>query len=164
MYEQDYFNEIKNIIENSEVNKKVREYKNNYDDLMAKWHIGKLLMEAQGGEKRAKYGDELIKKWSEIFSKEYGNGYSGRNMRDMRNFYQLFPIWRAVLAKLTWSHIVKLLPIKNESERNYYINQIILNNLSSRELINEIKNNAFNRLSYADKENIKLITSETNII
>ncbi len=160
MHEQDYFNEIRNIIENTEVNKKVREYKNNYEDLMAKWHIGKLLVEAQGGEKRAKYGDNLIKKWSEIFSKEYGNGYSGRNMRDMRKFYQLFPIWRAVLAKLTWSHIVKLLPIKNENERNYYINQIILNSLSSRELINEIKDNAFDRLSYADKENIKLISNE----
>ena len=44
MREQDYFNEIKSIIENVEVNKKVREYKNNYEDLMAKWNIGKLLM------------------------------------------------------------------------------------------------------------------------
>ncbi len=160
MYEQDYFNEIKSIIENSEVNKKVREYKNNYEDLMAKWNIGKLLMEAQGGEKRAKYGDELINKWSEIFSIEYGNGYSDRNLRNMRKFYQLFPIWHAVSAKLTWTHIKALLPIKNESERNYYINQVILNNLSSRELINEIKNKAFERLSYVDKENIKLIINE----
>ena len=62
MHEQDYFNEIKSIIENTEVNKKVREYKNNYEDLTAKWNIGKLLVEAQGGEKRAKYGDYLIKK------------------------------------------------------------------------------------------------------
>ncbi len=160
MHEQDYFNEIKNIIENSEVNKKVREYKNNYDDLMAKWNIGKLLVEAQGGEKRAKYGDGLIKKWSEIFSKEYGNGYSIRNMKYMRQFYTSFRIGQPVVAQLTWSHIIKLLPIKNENERNYYINQVILNNLSKRELINEIKSKAFDRLSYADKENIKLITNE----
>ncbi len=160
MHEQDYFNEIKSIIENTEVNKRVREYKNNYDDLMAKWNIGKLLMEAQGGEKRAKYGDNLIKKWSEIFSKEYGNGYSIRNMKYMRQFYTTFPIGQSVIAQLTWTHILQLLPIKNESERNYYINQIILNNLSSRELINEIKSNAFERLSYADKENIKLITNK----
>ncbi len=61
---------------------------------------------------------------------------------------------------MTYSHFRELLPIKNENERNYYINQVILNNLSVRELINEIKSNAFNRLSYADKENIKLITNE----
>ena len=162
MHEQDYFNEIRNIIENVEVNKKVREYKNNYDDLMAKWNIGKLLVKAQGGEKRAKYGDYLIKKWSEIFSKEYGNGYSIRNMKYMRQFYTTFPIGQSLIAQLTWTHILQLLPIKNESERNYYINQIILNNLSSRELINEIKSNAFERLSYADKENIKLITNEVD--
>ncbi len=162
MHEQDYFNEIRNIIENVEVNKKVREYKNNYDDLMAKWNIGKLLVKAQGGEKRAKYGDYLIKKWSEIFSKEYGNGYSIRNMKYMRQFYTTFPIGQSLIAQLTWTHILQLLPIKNESERNYYINQIILNNLSSRELINEIKSNAFERLSYADKENIKLITNDEN--
>jgi len=34
---------------------------------------------------------------------------------------------------------------------------VILNGLSVRELINEIKNKSFDRLSYADKENIKLI-------
>ena len=160
MHEQDYFNEIKNIIENSEVNKKVREYKNNYDDLMAKWNIGKLLVEAQGGEKRAKYGDGLIKKWSEIFSKEYGKQYSRSNMFYMRQFFMNFPIVQPLVGQLTWSHIIKLLPIKNENERNYYINQVILNNLSKRELINEIKSKAFDRLSYADKENIKLITNE----
>lgn len=60
-------------------------------------------------------------------------------------------------VKLRWSHIVEILPIKNENARNYYINQIILNNLSVRELRKEIKNKAFDRLSYADKENIKLI-------
>ncbi len=162
MHEQDYFNEIKSIIENAEVNKKVREYKNNYEDLMAKWNIGKLLIEVQGGEKRAKYGDELIKKWSEIFSKEYGNGYNIRNMKYMRQFYTTFPIGHAVRAQLTWTHIKILLPIKNENERNYYINQVILNNLSSRELINEIKNKAFERLSYADKKNIKLVTDDKN--
>ena len=41
--EQDYFNKIKEIIENTEVNKKIREYKNNYEDLVSKWNIGKLL-------------------------------------------------------------------------------------------------------------------------
>ena len=90
MHEQDYFNEIKSIIETTEVNKRVREYKNNYDDLMSKWNIGKLLVEAQGGEKRAKYGDNLIKKWSEIFVNEYGNGYDKSNLKRFRQFYVMF--------------------------------------------------------------------------
>ena len=121
MHEQDYFNEIKSIIENAEVNKKVREYKNNYEDLMAKWNIGKLLMEAQGGEKRAKYGDNLIKRWSEIFVNEYGKQYSVTNLKYMRQFYSVFLIGQPLVGQLTWSHIIKLLPIKNENDRKNII-------------------------------------------
>ena len=49
---------------------------------------------------------------------------------------------------------------KNENERNYYINKCIKNNLSVRGLINEIKTKSFDRLSYADKKHIKLITDK----
>ena len=129
---------------------------------MSKWNIGKLLVEAQGNEKRAKYGDELIKKWSEIFSKEYGNGYDKSNLKRFRQFYIMFQKSGPVGHQLTWSHYRYILPIKNENERNYYINQVILNNLSKRDLINEIKSKAFERLSYADKKNIKLITNEVD--
>ena len=61
---------------------------------------------------------------------------------------------------LTWSHWRYLLPLKNENERNYYINRCIQNNLSVRGLINEIKTKSFDRLSYADKKHIKLITDK----
>ena len=54
----------------------------------------------------------------------------------------------------------RLLKFDNENERNYYINRCIQNNLSVRGLINEIKTKSFDRLSYADKKNIKLITDK----
>ncbi len=159
---KDYYSEIVNYIEDLEVNKRVRELKDNYDTLLTYWNIGKSIVEAQGGKSRAKYGDSLIKSWGEKLAKSYGKSYSSRNLREMRQFYNCFPIWRSVSAKLNWTHYRYLFPIKNKNEKNYYINQVILNNLSSRELINEIKNKSFERLSYADKENIKLITNENN--
>ena len=127
--------------------------------MQAYWNIGRLIVEAQGG-KRASYGDDLIKKWSYMLSSKYGNKYGKTNLKNMRQFYVLFPKSRTLCDKLLWSHYRYLLPIKNENERNYYINQVILNNLSVRELRNEIKNKAFNRLSYADKENIKIINNK----
>lgn len=157
MEEKQYFQEVEKIIVKNEADKIVTVLGSNYKDLMAKWHIGKLLVEAQGGEKRAKYGDELIKRWAKKFTLKYGSGYSVRNMKYMRQFYLIFQKGQTLSAQLTWSHIMLLLPIKNENERNYYINQIILNNLSVREFRNEIKSKAFDRLSYADKNNIKLI-------
>ena len=75
----------------------------------------------------------------------------------MRQFYLNFPIVQSLIGQLTWTHFLQILPIKNINERNYYINQVIINSLSVRELKNEIKNKSFDRLSYADKENIKLI-------
>ena len=154
-----YYNEIKNIIEAREINKKVRELKYNREDLLTRWNIGKLLVSAQSGEKRAKYGANLIKKWGKEFEKEYGSNYNSTNLKRYRQFYLLFEKGAALRHKLNWTHYRKIISLKNENERNYYINQVILNNLSSRELDREIKNKAFDRLCYADKNNIKLIES-----
>ena len=155
-----YYNEIKNLIEEREINKKVRELKDNREDLLARWNIGKLLVEAQGGIKRAKYGSYLIKKWGEKFKNVYGSNYSDKNLRSMRQYYLCFPIWNAVSSKLTWTHYRKIITIKDENKRNYYINQVIINNLSSRELEAIIKNKSYERLSYADKNNIKIIEED----
>ena len=47
---------------------------------------------------------------------------------------------------LTWSHIREILPIKDKSKRNYYINLCIEKSLSKRKLIEEIKSNSYERL------------------
>ena len=157
--ELEYFNQIKSVIENYEVSNKVRLMQDNHDRLKTNWEVGKLLVDAQGGENRAKYGDNLIKKWAFKLSKVYGSNYSYTNLKYMRQFYRSFPIGHTVCDQLSWSHYRYLLPIKNENERNYYINQVILNHLSVRELREMIKNKTYDRLSYIDKENIQLIDS-----
>ncbi len=151
-----YYSKIKNVIEEKEVNEGVRRLQSNKDTLNAYYEKGKLLVEAQGGENKTKYGDMLIKKWSIKLMEQYGKGYSTTHLKYMRKFY-LIQKGQPAVDQLTWTHWTILLPIKNENERNYYINQCILNNLSKRELIKLIKEKAFDRLSYADKNNIKLI-------
>lgn len=151
-----YYEKIKNIIEEREANRIVREIKDNRDDLLSRWNIGKLLVDAQGGASRAKYGSSLIKEWGKEFESQYGKKYSYAELRKMIQFFDKFKNFVTV-SRISWNHIVAVLPLKNESERNYYINQVILNNLSVRELRNEIKNKSYDRLSYADKNNIKLI-------
>ena len=153
---------VKDVIIDIESNSRVRMMVDNEERIKGYYEIGRLLVEAQGGASRAKYGDNLIKKWGEKLAKEYGKNYSRRNLELMRKFYLEFPIAKSLISQLSWTQIVLLLPIKNENERNYYINQVILNNLSVRELRNEIKNKSFERLSYTDKNNIKLITDINN--
>ena len=59
----------KNVIEEKEINDKVRYIESNKETIKTYFEIGRLLVEAQGGEKRAKYGDGLIKKWSKEFAR-----------------------------------------------------------------------------------------------
>ncbi len=59
-----YYNEIKRELIDIEVNKRVKDYSKNRSDLSTYYNVGKLLVEAQGGEERAKYGDGLIKEYS----------------------------------------------------------------------------------------------------
>ena len=160
----DYFNEIKNLIEKIEINEKVRYIESNKEKVETYYEIGKLLYKAQKGEKRARYGEELIKKWSKIFEKLYGTGYGLANLKNMRKFYVIFKKGYTVCSQfnLSWSHYKNLLKFDNENERNYYINLCTQNNLSVRNLQKMIKENSFNRLSYADKKNIKLVTNQKN--
>lgn len=52
------------------------------------FEIGRLIVEhEQGGDERARYGQALITKLSEVLSKEFGRGFSKSNLKYMRQFY-----------------------------------------------------------------------------
>ena len=146
MKEQQYYEEIEHLIKRNEVSKRVRKLEENYSLVETYWHIGKIIVEAQGGSTRAKYGNELIKKWSIKLTELYGKGYEASNLKRFRQFYLVFRKDGAVRHQLSWTHIRKLLPIKDENKRNYFINLCIKNNLSERELTREIKSNVYERL------------------
>ena len=158
-----YFQEIKDLIESKSIKSNIRKYQENNELVDTYWHIGKLLYEAQNGASRAKYGNETIKKWSIYFVNKYGKGFELSNLKRMRQFYYEFQKGVSMIHQLTWTHIIAITPLKNINKRNYYINQVTLNNLSVRELRNQIKSNAFERLSLADKNNIKLINEHSII-
>ena len=162
--DKDYKKELIKLVEKAEVNKGYHDYFKNKDLVNNYFEIGKLLIEAQGGEEHDTYGNKLIKTWSVELTEKFGKGYDASNLRRFRQFYSEFKMCGTVCHTLTWSNIRILLPIKNENKRNYYINMCIKKNLSKRELQKEIKNNAFERLSLADKENIKLISDKNEVL
>lgn len=159
-----YYDEIKNELINNEIYKKVKDYNKNRNDLMTYYNVGKLLVEAQGGEKRAKYGDKLIKEYSKKLTIEVDKKYSERNLRNMRQFYFLFrdQIWNAMRSKLSWTHYRELLKFDDLIKINYYIKVTEEQNLSYRELHEKIKNNEYERLD--DNTKLKLINNEDNKI
>ena len=149
-----HYKNIKTLIENNLVEVKKNEISSNNHTLLTYHNIGKEIIEAQGGKTRAKYGNALIRKYSILLEKEYGTKYGRANLMLMRQLYLTFPKVHALRGQLNWTTLKLLLPIKNESKRNYYINSSIEHNFSSRDLIKYIKTNAYERL--VNKNNIKL--------
>ena len=79
-----YLENIKELIEQDIVlNKKNRLIENN-SRLITYFEIGRLIVEAQGGCERAKYGNGLIKEWSRELTELYGKGYDYTNLSRMR--------------------------------------------------------------------------------
>ena len=154
MVKINYYNEIKETLAKNEIYKKVKDYSKNKSDLNAYFEVGRLIVEAQGGEARAKYGNKLIKEYSERLTKELGKGYNYTNLSRMRQFYLLFEKVAAVrqyFGSLTWTHYKYLLPLNNTEEISYYINIAISQNLSSRELHERIKSKEYERIGYKEK-------------
>ncbi|HEX7469365.1 MAG TPA: DUF1016 N-terminal domain-containing protein, partial [Verrucomicrobiae bacterium] len=56
------------------------------------WEIGRRIVEfVQQGETRAEYGDVVIEKLSHDLTKQFGRGFSHRNLEQMRLFYLQHP-------------------------------------------------------------------------
>ena len=146
-----YYNEIKDTLIRNEVYKRAKDHSKNRSDLNSYYEVGRLLVEAQGGEERAKYGNKLIKEYSDRLGKELGKGYSERNLFDMRKFYLLIQKVQTVSAQLTWSHYVKLMKLENINEIKYYIYITEKQNLSVRELTTKIKSKEYERIGYKEE-------------
>ena len=158
-----YYNEIKSILVDNAIGRKVREYKSNQKDLESYYNVGKLLVEAQGGEERAKYGNGLIKEYSKRLTSELGKGYSVRSLTDMRTFYSFCQKRQSLIAEfkfqnISWTCITKLLKLDDINAIFYYVKCIGKMNLTTRELDLKLKSKEYERLDSKIKE--KLVKQE----
>lgn len=104
----------------------------------------KIVEEEQGGKKRADYGKKVIKELSKVLTKEFGKGFSERNLEQMRQFYLVYSKSQTVSAEsdiqksktmsaktfskistqkfnqkelmLSWSHYLKLMRLDDENK------------------------------------------------
>lgn len=124
--------------------------------IMTYWNIGKRIVEQeQSGEDRAEYGKRLISALSDELTKEFGKGFSARNLRNFRKFYTLFPddkIWQTRLPNLTWSHFSCLLRVADENARIWYLNEAAEENWSARTLDRNIGTQYYYRLLQAPQK------------
>ena len=150
--EQQFYEQIKFIL--SEARNKV--YKTaNFAMVEAYWNIGKSIVEQQDGYEKAEYGSRLIFELSKQMTVDFGKGFTATNLKYMRQFYLTFPNSHALRDKLSWTHYRLLMRVENENARQFYMEEAIKSNWSTRQLERQINTFFYERLlSSQNKEKV----------
>ena len=83
----------------------------------AYWEIGEQIYKACGENDRAEYGKHLLRFLSRQLTSEFGKGFCVANLKNMRQFYCMFPIRYTLCSEWGWSHYRLLMWIADEKER-----------------------------------------------
>jgi len=163
--------------------------------VITNFEIGRRIVEyEQKGKRRAEYGKQTLIELSYFLNREFGRGFSERNLEYMRRFYLEYddaaqqipqrvsakssamvpvesPISQTVSAKLTstfplsWSHYVFLLSIDNRDERRFYEIESKQNNWSLSELKRQFNSGVYERLALSrDKKGVKALAQKGHLI
>ena len=130
--------------------------------VLAYWNIGKTIYEACGESDRAAYGQRILNYISDNLTKEFGSGFTVANLRNMRQFYLMFPKRYALRSELSWTHYRLLMRVSNEDARNFYANESVKSGWSSRQLERQINTMYYQRiLASRDKDSVEAEIQKT---
>jgi len=133
----------------------------NFAMVEAYWLVGKQIVEAQNGNERAEYRSSLLKYLSERLTNDFGKGFTVTNLTYMRQFYLNFPIRHALRDELAWTHYRLIMKVESERARNFYIDECIKSNWSTRQLERQINTHYYERL--LSSQNKELVSQEVYI-
>ena len=143
--------------------------------VVSNWLVGRRIVEQeQHGQDRAQYGKHIVELASEALTAEFGKGYSVVNIKSFRKFYLTFnnlligqtpsaqsengltikgqsvsaelELAKMLPSNLSWSHYERLMRIKNEDERDWYMREAAGESWSVRTLNRNIGSQYYHRL------------------
>ncbi len=127
----------------------------NYELTMMYWHIGERINRDVLGNERAEYGKQIVSQVATQLQAEYGEkGFEPRNIRRMMQFAQEFSdleIVSQIATKLSWSHFVEVLPLKDPLQREFYITLAASERWGRDRLRKEIDGMLFERTAISGK-------------
>jgi len=111
------------------------------------WKLGeRIFIEEQKGQDRAEYGAYLLQNVALEIEKEFGSGFSVRQLERARQFYRTYPIATALRTQLNWYQYRPLIQIDDKDKREYYELEATNNNWTGRELERQINSGLYERL------------------
>lgn len=134
----------------------------NTELLEANWQTGRYIVEfEQGGNIKARYGEQLITNLAKDLTRLRGRGFSRSNLIYMRKLYLTFPKSETLSHQLTWSHYFELLKCDDPLEIQFYMKECIKEGWRVRELKRQINSSLFQRLALStDKEGVLALAKE----
>lgn len=114
----------------------------------AYWNIGKAIIEEQGGKEKAEYGTGLLQELSKQMTKDFGRGFTVANLKNMRQFYLKFPNGYTLRSELSWSHYRLLMRVEDETAREFYMQEAVKSQWSTRQLERQINSFFFSILPW----------------
>ena len=135
----------------------------NYELTAMYWNIGNRINRDMLNNERAEYGKQIV---ATELQQEYGKGFEERTIRRMMQFAQMFPDFQIVstlLSKLSWSHFLIVMPMKDELQREFYLTMAANERWSVRTLQAKIDGMLFERTAIATKPEELIKTELANL-
>lgn len=92
---------------------------------------------------------------------DFEKGFTVPNLKNMRQFYLTFPKSYALRSELSWTYYRLLMRVENKNARQFYIEEAVKSNWSTRQLERQINSFFYERLlSSQNKEKVSLRIGE----
>lgn len=119
------------------------------------WHIGERINRDVLDNQRADYGQQIVATVSRQLQEEFGHkGFDEKNIRRMMQFAQQFPdikIVAPLARQLSWSHILMVIPLKDDLQREFYLTMAAAEKWSKRTLRDRIDSMLYERTAISSK-------------
>jgi predicted nuclease of restriction endonuclease-like (RecB) superfamily len=150
------FRKVSHIIETS----RQRAYTAvNSEIVLMYWHIGEAIKTGVPGNEKPEYGKAVIEELSVQLTQRYGKGFRVRNLFNMLRLYEAYPdaaILHTLCAKLSWSHLRKLMYIDEPTQRDFYATMAVNERWSVRVMNERINSMLFERTLISKKPELTI--------
>jgi len=145
------FNDIRELIDNSRQRFVVAV---NAELTLLYWNIGKKINDHILGNERADYGKQILATLAQELTEIYGKGWNEKTLRHSLRSAETFSeeqILSAVRRELSWTHIRNIMYLKDELQREFYLEICANERWSSRQLQERINSMLFERTAISKK-------------
>jgi predicted nuclease of restriction endonuclease-like (RecB) superfamily len=126
------------------------------------WKIGKRINDEILQHKRAGYGKQIVATLSRQLVEKHGKGWDDKTLRHCLRSAETFSeelIVSAVRRQLGWTHLKTIIYLKDDLQRQFYMEMCILERWSTRKLQERIDSMLYERTAISKKPG-KLIKQE----